>query len=59
MAVAWLSLYLVLTTNRALWNELARIGGVPSTYLPTIAVMSLLTLCGTVAILSFTAWSRW
>jgi lipid A ethanolaminephosphotransferase len=42
-----------------LWNELVRIGGAPSTYLPTIAVMSLLTLCGTVAILSFTAWSRW
>ncbi|SFQ24235.1 lipid A ethanolaminephosphotransferase, partial [Variovorax sp. OK605] len=54
MVVAWLSLYLVLTTNRALWNELVRIGGAPSTYLPTIAVMSLLTLCGTVAILSFT-----
>jgi lipid A ethanolaminephosphotransferase len=59
MVVAWLSLYLVLTTNWPLWNELARIGGAPSTYLPTIAVMSLLTLCGTVAILSFTAWSRW
>jgi lipid A ethanolaminephosphotransferase len=59
MVVAWLSLYLVLTTNRALWNELVRIGGAPGTYLPTIAVMSLLTLCGTVAILSFTAWSRW
>jgi lipid A ethanolaminephosphotransferase len=59
MVVLWLSLYLVLTTNWPLWNELARIGGAPSTYLPTIAVMSLLTLCGTVAILSFTAWSRW
>jgi lipid A ethanolaminephosphotransferase len=59
VVVLWLSLYLVLTTNWPLWNELARIGGAPSTYLPTIAVMSLLTLCGTVAILSFTAWSRW
>jgi lipid A ethanolaminephosphotransferase len=57
--VAWLSLYLVLTTNWPLWNELARIGGGPSTYLSTIAAMSLLTLCGSVAILSFTAWSRW
>uniref|UniRef100_UPI000D38675C phosphoethanolamine transferase n=1 Tax=unclassified Variovorax TaxID=663243 RepID=UPI000D38675C len=59
MVVLWLSLYLVLTTNWPLWNELARIGGAPSTYLPTVIVMSLLTLCGTVALLSFTAWSRW
>ncbi len=59
VVVAWLSLYLVLTTNWPLWNELARIGGAPSTYLPTVAVMSLLTLCGTAAMLSFTAWSRW
>jgi lipid A ethanolaminephosphotransferase len=59
MVVLWLGLYLVLTTNWPLWNELARIGGAPSTYLPTIAAMSLLTLCGTVAMLSFTAWSRW
>ncbi len=59
MVVVWLSLYLVLTTNWPLWNELARIGGAPSTYMPTILVMSLLTFCGSVAILSFTAWSRW
>jgi lipid A ethanolaminephosphotransferase len=59
MVVLWLGLYLVLTTDWPLWNELARIGGAPSTYLPTIAAMSLLTLCGTVALLSFTAWSRW
>lgn len=57
--VVWISLYLVLTTNWPLWNELARIGGAPSTYMPTILVMSLLTFCGSVAILSFTAWSRW
>jgi len=57
--ILWLSLYLVLTANWPLWNELARIGGAPSTYLPTIIAMSLLTLCGSVAILSFTAWSRW
>ena len=57
--VVWLSLYLVLTTNWPLWSELARIGGAPSTYMPTIAVMSLLTFCGSLAILSFTAWSRW
>jgi lipid A ethanolaminephosphotransferase len=57
--ILWLSLYMVLTTNWPLWNELARIGGAPSTYLPTIAAMSLLTLCGSVAMLTFTAWSRW
>jgi lipid A ethanolaminephosphotransferase len=59
MLVVWVSLYVVLTTNWVLWNELARIGGAPSTYLRTVAVMSLLTLCGTLAMLSFTAWSRW
>ncbi|MDH6166400.1 lipid A ethanolaminephosphotransferase [Variovorax boronicumulans] len=57
--VLWVGLYLVLTTNWPLWNELARIGGAPSTYLPTIVAMSLLTLCGSVAMLSLTAWSRW
>lgn len=57
--VLWVGLYLVLTTNWPLWNELARIGGAPSTYIPTIVAMSLLTLCGSVAILSLTAWSRW
>ncbi|MFS2099976.1 phosphoethanolamine transferase [Variovorax sp. Varisp85] len=57
--VLWLSLYLVLTTNWPLWNELARIGGAPSTYMSTIVAMSLLTLCGSAAMLSLTAWSRW
>ena len=59
VVVLWLSLYLVLTTNWPLWNELARIGGAPSTYMSTIVVMSLLTLCGSAAMLSLTAWSRW
>ena len=57
--VLWLSLYLVLTTNWPLWNELARIGGAPSTYMSTIVAMSLLTLCGSAAMLALTAWSRW
>ena len=57
--VLWLALYLGLVANWPLWNELARIGGAPSTYLPTIAAMSLLSFCGTVAMLSFTAWTRW
>jgi lipid A ethanolaminephosphotransferase len=59
MVVLWLSFYLVLTTNWPLWNELARIGGAPSSYMSTVVSMSLLTLCGSAAILSFTAWSRW
>ena len=57
--VVWLTLYLALAANVPLWSELARIGGAPSVYLPTIALMALLTVCGTVAILSFTAWTRW
>ncbi|MGJ7507028.1 phosphoethanolamine transferase [Variovorax sp. GT1P44] len=57
--VVWLTLYLAVAANWPLWNELARIGGAPSVYLPTIALMAMLTMCGTVAILSFTAWTRW
>jgi len=55
----WLGIYLALAANWPLWNELARIGGAPSTYLPTIAAMAVLMVCATVALLSFTAWSRW
>ena len=57
--VVWLSVYLALAANWPLWSELARIGGAPSVYMPTVALMALLTVCGSVAILSFTAWSRW
>ncbi|MDM0073433.1 sulfatase-like hydrolase/transferase [Variovorax sp. J2P1-59] len=57
--VIWLSVYLVLAANWPLWSELARIGGAPSVYLPTIASVGLLMTCGTVALLSLTAWSRW
>lgn len=57
--IGWLSVYLALTANWPLWNELARIGGAPSVYLPMIAAMALLTVCGTVALLCFVAWSRW
>ncbi|MBO9513330.1 MAG: phosphoethanolamine--lipid A transferase [Variovorax sp.] len=56
--VVGLSLYLAVFANWPLWRELARIGGAPSVYLPSIALMSLLLVCGMVAILSFTAWSR-
>ncbi|MET3917104.1 lipid A ethanolaminephosphotransferase [Variovorax sp. OAS795] len=57
--VVWLAVYLAVAANWPLWNELARIGGAPSTYLPTIAAMGVLMVCATVALLSFTAWSRW
>ncbi|WP_018905612.1 phosphoethanolamine--lipid A transferase [Variovorax paradoxus] len=57
--VVWLALYLAVAANWPLWNELARIGGAPSTYLPTSAAMGVLMVCATVALLSFTAWSRW
>ncbi|MDM0103304.1 sulfatase-like hydrolase/transferase [Variovorax sp. J22R24] len=57
--VVWLSFYLALAANWPLWTELARIGGAPSVYLPTIASVGLLMTCGTVALLSLTAWSSW
>ena len=57
--IVWLSLYLGLTANWPLLNDLARLGGAPSTYLPTVVALGLLTFCGTVAMLSLTAWSRW
>ena len=57
--VLWLSLYLALAANWPLWAELARIGGAPSIYLPQVALMALLTVCGTVALLALVAWSRW
>src|SRR5690349_10593482 len=57
--VVWLSLYLALAANWPLWKELARIGGAPSIYLPQVALMALLMVCGTVALLALSAWSRW
>lgn len=57
--VLWLGLYLGLAANWPLINELARLGGAPSSYLPNIFALSLLTLCANVALLSLTAWSRW
>ncbi|MBB3175772.1 phosphoethanolamine transferase [Variovorax sp. Sphag1AA] len=57
--IIWLSLYLAVAANWPLWSELARIGGAPSVYLPLIVLMSLLLICGMVAVLSFTAWTRW
>jgi lipid A ethanolaminephosphotransferase len=57
--VIWLSIYLGAAANWPLWSELARIGGAPSIYVPTSCALALLMTCGTIAMLSLTAWSRW
>ncbi|MGO4395709.1 phosphoethanolamine transferase [Variovorax sp. M-6] len=54
-----LSVYLAIAANWPLWIELARLGGAPSVYVPTVLLMALLTICGSIALLSFMAWSRW
>lgn len=56
--VVALSLYLVVAANWALWGEMARIGGAPSLYLRPLLALAALLLFGTVALLSFTAWTR-
>ena len=56
--VVGLSLYLVLAANWPLWGEVARIGGAPSLYLRSVLALALLVACGTVALLSLTAWTR-
>ncbi|WP_404298793.1 phosphoethanolamine transferase [Alicycliphilus denitrificans] len=53
-----LSLYLVLAANWPLWLQLTRIGGAPSIYMRSAAALALLIVCGMVAILAFTAWTR-
>lgn len=56
--VVGLALYLVLAANWPLWGAVARIGGAPSLYLRSVLALALLVACGTVALLSLTAWSR-
>ena len=56
--VVGLSMYLVLFANGPLWGEVARIGGAPSLYWRSMLALALLVACGTVALLSFTAWTR-
>lgn len=56
--VVALSLYLVLAANWPLWGAVARIGGAPSLYLRSVLALALLVACGTVALLSLTAWTR-
>ncbi|MDB5731606.1 MAG: sulfatase [Variovorax sp.] len=56
--VAWLTVYLLLVANWALWRDLARIGGTPGALLGSIATMAVLTGFGTLALLTLTAWTR-
>jgi len=58
--VVWLGLYLTLACNWPLWWELGRIShGRLADVLPSMVVMGLLVACGSIALLSLTAWSRW
>ena len=56
--VVFLSIYLVLAANWPLWFQLARIGGAPSLYMRSAFILGVLTACGLIAILAFTAWTR-
>ena len=58
-AVCWLTLWLAVSANWALWLALAHIGGTPRATLPLVGVMLLLQLTGTAAMLGLLAWSRW
>jgi len=55
----WLAAWLTVFANWPLWLELANIGGAPSLYLPKVVAMAVLVFTGALALLSFTAWSRW
>ncbi|WP_313075036.1 phosphoethanolamine--lipid A transferase [Melaminivora sp.] len=53
-----LSLYLMLFANAPLWLQLARTGASPGLYLRSALALAVLLVCGMVAILAFTAWTR-
>lgn len=53
-----LTAYLVAVANWPLWMALAHMGEPPSMYLRSAALLALLMACGTVALLSLTAWTR-
>ena len=57
--IVGLAVYLLVAANWPLWLALARIGGAPSVYMRSIGAMAVLTVLGTVAMLSLTAWTRW
>ena len=57
--IVWLSVYLLIAANWALWFDLVRIGGSLVGALKLLGVMVLLTGFGTMALLTLTAWTRW
>ena len=56
--VVVLALYLIAFANFSLWTEVARLGGTFSLYFRPAASLAVLITAGTVALLSFTAWTR-
>ncbi len=50
--------WLVVVGNWALWRELARLGGAPSLYVPSMLTMAALLLPATAALLALAAWGR-
>ncbi|QNP48852.1 phosphoethanolamine transferase [Diaphorobacter aerolatus] len=57
--VIYLALYLVFAANWPLWFQLQRIGSTPGVFVRTAVVLGLLNACALVAILAFTAWTRY
>ena len=58
IVVIVLALWIAVAANWRLWSELARLGGAPSLYVPSMVAMGFVVLPGTVALLTLTAWSR-
>ncbi|MGJ7582842.1 phosphoethanolamine transferase [Variovorax sp. RHLX14] len=56
--VVVLSFYLLIAANWSIWIELSRIGGAPSLYMRSVAIMAVLVGFGTAAVLALTAWTR-
>ncbi|MEO7242852.1 MAG: sulfatase-like hydrolase/transferase [Variovorax sp.] len=56
--VVWLSVYLLVAANWALWLQLIKLGEVPAVYWRSIGAVALLVLAANLALLSVTAWSR-
>ena len=56
--VILLALYLTFAANWPLWFQLERLGNAPAVLVRTALVLGVLNACGTVAILTLTAWTR-
>ncbi len=53
-----MALWLAIVGNWALWRELARLGGAPSLYVPSMITMVALIFPATAALLAAVAWGR-